>query len=920
RNKLLKTETAVAEARVALQKHRNLDEDYCRIKIVGIEDVSVCADIEVKPDADIERVQAEIWLIIERYFNPPVLFYTLQELRDSDTPVEEIFNGPELSNGFIKSEDLQASGLKTVLRISDLINSLMNVDGIIAVNNLQLSKYDAEGNVVKGAADPAWAGNGSPLFDSNKISASWLLYVSPLHQPRFHRELSRFLFFKNGLPFLPRKDEAYDTLIQLRGELERPKIKNTLNDLAVPTGTFHDPEAYFPLQYGFPLTYGIGLEGLPAHASSQRKAQAQQLKGYLMVFEQYIANAQAQIAHTADLFSLDPAINRTYFITEFNDAIIKGYGDLIDSLGTAELQAMTETQPEFHERRNRFLNHLMARFGEQFGEYALLLTHAQGQQAALDRLIEDKIAFLNAYPAISHNRGKAFNYEIPDSPDNASGIKKRVSLLLGFPDLAFDWTVTGPDGGPYAVAYQLNDAHQKTWFTGNFSIAASNPEAATLQAFRTVIVQMSRPDAYEPLGANQFQVKLKDTADNPLGQSGLRGSKSEAETLQAELLSWSANERAVIVEHLLLRPKFPGDALYPACVSGDCMICGDEDPYSFRLTWVMPGWTAPYNDNLELRGFADRTIRKETPSHLLAKICWVGNDGFIANPCDPVINRLADLLMTQALTGDGEQLDEQQACACAIALYNLFSETFGAWYQDKTLHNFQPDVLKADLQTLFSVLDSNGLSCVAVFEEALWQNIQTLMVDYFQQIALNGWQFERFEEAWRLWLEANAKIDWTEERLQEQLQAILKANLLNAPAVDLCACSADILTVYGMSFYQWLSDNIQEGRDLSNFSEFQPVIITLHEEGNNQEPTFCVDLTFKTGTSSAIQTLLDERYAGYREVSYYLRLVVTLLAKLRNTYPDATLHDCDDGSDQNPVRLGSTALGSLHARRPSETL
>ncbi|MGZ8190784.1 MAG: hypothetical protein ACXWTS_06085, partial [Methylococcaceae bacterium] len=686
RNKLLKTETAVAEARVALQKHRNLDEDYCRIKIVGIEDVSVCADIEVKPDADIERVQAEIWLIIERYFNPPVLFYTLQELRDSDTPVEEIFNGPELSNGFIKSEDLQASGLKTVLRISDLINSLMNVDGIIAVNNLQLSKYDAEGNVVKGAADPAWAGNGSPLFDSNKISASWLLYVSPLHQPRFHRELSRFLFFKNGLPFLPRKDEAYDTLIQLRGELERPKIKNTLNDLAVPTGTFHDPEAYFPLQYGFPLTYGIGLEGLPAHASSQRKAQAQQLKGYLMVFEQYIANAQAQIAHTADLFSLDPAINRTYFITEFNDAIIKGYGDLIDSLGTAELQAMTETQPEFHERRNRFLNHLMARFGEQFGEYALLLTHAQGQQAALDRLIEDKIAFLNAYPAISHNRGKAFNYEIPDSPDNASGIKKRVSLLLGFPDLAFDWTVTGPDGGPYAVAYQLNDAHQKTWFTGNFSIAASNPEAATLQAFRTVIVQMSRPDAYEPLGANQFQVKLKDIADNPLGQSGLLGSKSEAETLQAELLSWSANERAVIVEHLLLRPKFPGDALYPACVSGDCMICGDEDPYSFRLTWVMPGWTAPYNDNLELRGFADRTIRKETPSHLLAKICWVGNDGFIANPCDPVINRLADLLMTQALTGDGEQLDEQQACACAIALYNLFSETFGAWYQDKTLH------------------------------------------------------------------------------------------------------------------------------------------------------------------------------------------------------------------------------------------
>ena len=50
--------------------------------------------------------------------------------------------------------------------------------------------------------------------------------------------------------------------------------------------------------------------------------------------------------------------------------------------------------------------------------------------------------------------------------------------------------------------------------------------------------------------------------------------------------------------------------------------------------------------------------------------------------------------------------------------------------------------------------------------------------------------------------------------------------------------------------------------------------------------------------------------AAYVEASYRLQVLVDALADLRNTYPRATLHDCDEGSDFNPVRLGQTALGS----------
>jgi len=66
---------------------------------VNIEDVAVCADVEVAPDADIELVQAKIWFAIETYLNPAVPLYTLQELMDAGDQPDAIFNGPPLKNG-----------------------------------------------------------------------------------------------------------------------------------------------------------------------------------------------------------------------------------------------------------------------------------------------------------------------------------------------------------------------------------------------------------------------------------------------------------------------------------------------------------------------------------------------------------------------------------------------------------------------------------------------------------------------------------------------------------------------------------------------------------------------------------------------------------------------------------------------------
>jgi len=795
---------AVDSAKTALSSHRNLDEDFCRVKVIGIEEVAVCADVEVTPEADIERVQAQIWFEMENYFNPPVPFYSLQEMMDQGIPVEEIFNGPELESGFLKSADLAAASLKPVLCVSDLINRLMEIEGVIAVNQLQMTKYDAEGNVVKGAADPTWTADGKPVFDPNKVNASWLLYLAKQHQPRLYRNASRFLFYKNGLPFLPRMDEALDTLTQLRGEAERSKIRNAPKDLPAPVGKNRQIEDYFPVQYGFPLTYGIGPDQLPSHASAPRRAQARQLKAYLMVFEQILGNAFAQLAHVADLFSLDTGVSRTYFVKKFTEDLIQGYADLVKvELDQAKLEAMAETPQEFLQRRNRFLDHLLARFGEQYTEFTILLSKLLGQKVALDRLIKDKIAFLKAYPQVSHDRGKAFDYRHnPCAPDNQAGVAKRIALLLGDPD-----------------------------------------------------------------------------------------------------------QRMIVVEHLLLRPKFPGDALYPACTEGACATCGAEDPYSFRLTFVMPGWTEPFNTDLQMRDFADRTIREEIPAHLVGKICWVGNDGFVEDLCEPVVTELALLLEEKGKTAGGVRPTHDEACTCAAAIYPAFSAVFKQWYQDNMLEHLHPDALEMQLEVEFSTKIQPGtISCAVSLTDdfPLWSEVITVMVQYFTGIALHGFQFDRFQAAWCKWLEVNAPFDWTEERLQERVEEILAQNLAAASDARhtkeflLCTCAHRIVNAYGSEFYDWMEGLFRSG----NFS----VDIAL--------PTFpvdlssCAGLTFQGGTEDRIRALLEDRYGAYREVSYRLWVVVGLLSDLSNTYPAATLHDCDEGNDKNPVRLGKTALGS----------
>jgi hypothetical protein len=419
----------IAEVRARLMANRNLCEDVFKIRALKTEEIAVCADIDLETDADVEEVQAKIYFEIAKFLAPTVYFYTLEEMYEKGKRTEEIFEGPPLRHGFIDVDELAKADRRKVIHVSDLINIIMDVPGVIAVKSIQI------GNV--------------PLDNDDNIpslSVRWCLDLAFEfnYVPRLSTELSKITFFKDLLPFKA-NDVEVDELIKEMEEAARPqKIENPILDLPVPQGEFKNIEEYVSTQDEFPLVYGIGPEGLADSSTDLRKAQAKQLKGFLMFFDQLLADYLSQLAHVKDLFSMNGErdafgnfiIDKSYFTQSLIPSVTDANSLLVNPvLYPKHVQDITENEELFEKRRNEFLDHLMARFSEQFTDYAMVVYKLTGKKAPKELLI-DKLEVLNAYPEISSGRFKAFDYESPCElwdVENESGLERRVELLNGVP-------------------------------------------------------------------------------------------------------------------------------------------------------------------------------------------------------------------------------------------------------------------------------------------------------------------------------------------------------------------------------------------------------------------------------------------------------------------------------------------------------
>jgi hypothetical protein len=656
-DKIKKARDIVREAVKRLHEHRNLCEDFPYVTTVDTEEIAFCFDVDVKPSADIEKVQAEIFYAIENYLNPSVDFYSLKELLDKKIPVDEIFEGVVLEHGFIDTEQLEKTSLRSVIYTSDIINLLMDIEGVLSIRNFVMTKYGDDGKPVPGF-----------------VGQKWCMHISPYHKPILATDKSKILLFKDQLPFLARYSEVYDTVSLLHAQRSRHKLSNLQDDLPVPLSASRDTESYYPVQYDFPLTYGIGPAGLPAHASPQRRAQQRQLKAYLMFFEQLLADFLSQLTNAHRLLSTD-FIKHTYFAQFLSD--IKDMGEVYakdgstvlieEAIATADSmkqpknrwQQLYEPKDVFEDRRSRFLDHLLARFAESFNDYALLMYKINYEERTEEKIdfteiTKAKIRTLNDYVDISSNRGRAFNY-FPQNDDftvdtarlwdtnNVSGLEKRISLLTGIEKYTrrFLYCIKNIEIICNEKKVEV-EGEEKLQCFHSFTITSLNgvklvsqeyeKKSDAEEAAKKVIETGADPASYtiEDTGIH-FIIRLGDILTSQTTFDSEEDAQQAINDIADEMTGKCNDPVGLhLIEHILLRPRevveAPGKMfdLMQVCLQ-DCDCPCELDPYSFRVSVVLPYWPQHF-DNMSFRQYFENKIREEAPAHIMVKVCWLNND------------------------------------------------------------------------------------------------------------------------------------------------------------------------------------------------------------------------------------------------------------------------------------------------------
>lgn len=402
-------ETVVKEQ---LQANRNLCEDFVNFQELETQEFILCGELEVIPNADVEKVKAEILFKIQQYLSPAIRRYSLSEML-ARKAADEIFEGPVLAHGFIDDDELEQAELRETIFLSDVINLIMDIEAVQAVKDIiihpmSLSKPLANKWVVPISDDP----------NNHKFPTKALI----------NRKQSNLIFHKHNrlvVPYDNKVEEYYQQLVAIQPVPPEP------NDLEVPLGKSRQIDTYYSFQNHFPTVYGLSEIGLDSPANEHRQALAYQLKAYLLFFDQIMANYLAQLNQVKALFSTDPNIKQTYFYQ-----IVDSFTDAEKIYNTTDIRAMLQSQgDENHidiDRRHRFLDHLIARFAEKFHDLAYTLFKP-------DEAIQRKCEFLDHYPTLSSRRLLAYNYTPINNKGlwnskNVSGLEKRLASLLGIED------------------------------------------------------------------------------------------------------------------------------------------------------------------------------------------------------------------------------------------------------------------------------------------------------------------------------------------------------------------------------------------------------------------------------------------------------------------------------------------------------
>ena len=617
---------------------RNLGEGIRKIQTTKEQQCRMDCEIFLVEDADPIEAAKQVFEVAQKYLLGASL---------ARYPEEKLLSGPRLINGEISDTDLAQT--LTPRTLTGLYQAIVNTDVVDRISGLSFKTLSPEQTYAHQLPDHR---------------------VNALRLANFEESVSFFSGTRRVvLPNLVLGGQTlHDAKLSLRPDREWVQLNWPRKSLA----------DFTSVQHQFPNNYGINQYGVPAHESNQRKAQAKQLRGYLSMFDQLMAD-QLQ---TAD------QLKSTFSVDSKPQSDITAHPNLDPSLPMDSLrrsgwqQAMKPHELTPYKDKNNKLDFLLAMNGLAESDLGYD-DHSPyfDTKTRMGRNLQAKADLLDQWHGLQEERSQGFNIRQPSwGNQNISGVEKSLALKLGLPPIRrsviYPLVKAGfqfwqKKGFHFAESEVVEDNALATLFYQQIDVQDIQSQAENFVSVQKVAVDSDQSDAifrqlrpdlnlennqesiltYGCQLENYFLAQLVDrksvqlllkTSPNELdlGQShwiyiGSYRALEDVNRVANHLCEYLVDlniqcEGFHLLEHHLLLPvNNKGIPILNANPNPQTDLGTESEQknetgfYLNRATLALPNWSARFR-NEEFQQHLERRVLEMVPAHLHTDILWLG--------------------------------------------------------------------------------------------------------------------------------------------------------------------------------------------------------------------------------------------------------------------------------------------------------
>ncbi len=605
------------QVRRIYSSHRNLCEDVHAVHILSPVPAVLGATITIDSGYSPELVLASLFYRVGHLLAPELRRQSLQTLLDGKKMPAVMFEGPALRNGFVSDDQLQPR--PTEFTISQVIQCVIGTEGIARVQHVSVATEGA-GIEAGGRTSLAVPRNSILQLDTRPVGDRFSIRV-----------------MRGGVEYTPSASLVARELVRLWADHRRKfdVRADAARLLAIPGGQYSDVGTYVSIQEQYPTVYGVNRYGVGSEATPERRAQARQFKAYLLAFEQLLADSFARLEGLKRLCAIGRGSRQRAF-SHYLDAcdstgatLVPDVAPLLKDSYRTGLATLSDHRDRLLERRNRFLDFMLATYGEGTDPVIPPSVPREGAPASASsaQRLRTKLEFLRRLTRIGRDRGRGGDYVARQPARQLAGLECKTRLQLGMdlatpPPLAQllgDLRVSLQDAAPSAE-YQLMRTHG-AYIDNHFALmpltaAATSSASAGRPITMTEELLVAAGDIGNyRIGTLPGDASVTVVCRAPLQRAWQRVGRYEdyesaiADVRSRHRLASDLRQKArrlYIVEHLLLRGHRGPQA--------DDNVAGFE--YSLTATAVvcLPGREA---DDPGYREHVREVIRANAPAHVV---------------------------------------------------------------------------------------------------------------------------------------------------------------------------------------------------------------------------------------------------------------------------------------------------------------